>query len=267
MAKRALEHVRRMRGGAQAHLLRCQDEHYYVTKFRNNPQHVRVLANEMLAARLAEALGLPVARPEVVEVGRELIEGTAEMKLHIRGQWEKCAPGFQFGSRFPGKPGRAVIYDLLPDDRLGTVENLADFAGMLLLDQWACNTNGRQVLFVSEPHRGPGYRALMIDQGFCFNAGEWNFPDSPLRGLYHRHRVYAAIRGWKDFEPYLSRLEVLPPRVLDEAAAGVPPEWYNADTEAMTRLLEQLDRRRSRIRELITAARDSSRQPFVNWSE
>ena len=266
MAKRALEHIRRMRGGAQAHLLRCHDDAYYVTKFQNNPQHIRILANEMLAAGLADALGLPVARPEVVEVEADLIDATADLRLHIRGKWEKCVPGFQFGSRFPGAPGRALVYDLLPDERLAEVENLSTFAGILLFDQWTCNTNGRQVLFVSEPHKRRGYRVLMIDQGFCFNAGEWDFPDSGLRGLYHRHRVYHQIRGWESFEPYLSRLEALPPRALDEAAAAVPPEWYNADNEAMTRLLEQLDRRRARIRELIGGAKDSTRQPFPHWS-
>jgi hypothetical protein len=163
-------------------------------------------------------------------------------------------------------PGRALVYDLLPDERLAEVENLADFAGLLLFDQWTCNTNGRQVLFVAEPHKRPGYRTLMIDQGFCFNAGEWNFPDSPLRGLYYRQRVYAGVRNWESFEPYLSRLEALSPRALDEAAASVPPEWYNADTDAMTRLLEQLDHRRRRLRELLLVARNSSRQPFAHWS-
>lgn len=266
MPKRALEHVRRMRGGAQAHLLRCEDERYYVTKFQNNPQHTRILANEMLAARLADALGLPVARPEVVDVVADLIKGTPDLRVQIGGRWEKCIPGFQFGSRFPGEPGRAVIFDLLPDERLAQVENLEAFAGMVLFDQWTCNTNGRQVLFVAEPHTGGRYRALMIDQGFCFNAGEWSFPDSPLRGLYYRHRAYESIRGWQSFEPYLTRLEAMGPQVLDEAAASIPSEWYNADTEAMTRLLEQLDRRRRRIRELLTAVKNSSRQPFVNWS-
>ncbi len=266
MAKRAVEHVRRMRGGAQAHLLRCDDSHYYVTKFQNNPQHLRILANEMLGTRLANALGLPAARPEVVEVKPALIDGTAELRVHKAGRWEKCLPGFQFGSRFPGEPGLSVVFDLLPDERLGEVENVADFAGMVLFDQWTCNTNGRQVLYVSEPHRRRGYRAVMIDQGFCFNAGEWSFPDSPLRGLYHRHRVYANVRGWESFEPWLTRLEALSPRALDEAAASVPPEWYNHDIEAMNRLLEQLDSRRQRIRELITAARNSSRQPFPHWS-
>ncbi|MFQ5779113.1 MAG: phosphatidylinositol kinase, partial [Terriglobia bacterium] len=174
--------------------------------------------------------------------------------------------GFQFGSRFPGPLPQTVVYDLLPDEQLGRVENVADFARMLLFDQWTCNTNGRQVLFVATPHERRGYRALMVDQGFCFNVEQWNFPDSPLRGLYHRHRVYAGVCGWEAFEPCLSRLEALSPSVLDEAAAAVPPEWYNVDTEAMTHLLGQLDHRRGRIRELLTAVKDSYRQPFPHWS-
>ena len=254
-----------MRGGAQAHLLRCDDQDYYVTKFQNNPQHLRVLANELLGGLLAEALGLPVARAEVVDVAAELIENTAELRVYQQGRWTACFPGFQFGSRFPGRPGPTVVQDLLPDDKLPEVDNLAAMAGMLVFDQWTCNCNGRQVLFVSEPHKRSGYRGLMIDQGFCFNAGEWNFPDSPLRGIYHRRRVYGHVRGWAGFEPWLSRLEELPPSVLDEAAARIPPEWYEADTDALTRLLEQLDRRRTRIRELLRGVKDCSYQPFPNW--
>ena len=43
MPIQALHHVRRMRGSAQAHLIRCDDGHFHVVKFQNNPQHVRVL--------------------------------------------------------------------------------------------------------------------------------------------------------------------------------------------------------------------------------
>lgn len=265
MSKRAVEYVRRMRGGAQAHLLRCEDQAYYVTKFQNNPQHLRILANEMLAAQLATALGLPVGRPEVVEVPGELVAHTPELRIQIGGRWEPCREGFQFGSRFPGEPERVLVHELLPEERLAEVENLAAFPGILLFDQWTCNTDGRQVLFLSEPAKGRGCRALMIDQGFCFNAGEWNFPDSPLRGLYPSHRVYASVRGWPSFEPYLTRLEALPVAVLDEAATTIPPAWYAADRVALGRLLEELDRRRARIRERILSVRDSTRQPFPNW--
>jgi hypothetical protein len=51
----AVQHLRRLRGGAQSHLLRASDGASYVTKFQNNPQHIRVLANEMLATRLGLA--------------------------------------------------------------------------------------------------------------------------------------------------------------------------------------------------------------------
>ena len=49
----ALEQIRRMRGGAQSHLMRCSDGNYYVVKFQNNPRHPRILVNEMLGTRLA----------------------------------------------------------------------------------------------------------------------------------------------------------------------------------------------------------------------
>ena len=81
----AVQHVRRMRGGAQGHLMRCSDGNFYVVKFRNNPQHLRVLANEMLATRLAEAAGLPVPGTEVVEVGDWLVEHTPELSIQLAG--------------------------------------------------------------------------------------------------------------------------------------------------------------------------------------
>ena len=53
MPVEAVQHVRRMRGGAQAHLMRADDGHFYVVKFQNNPQRLRVLANEVRTARMA----------------------------------------------------------------------------------------------------------------------------------------------------------------------------------------------------------------------
>jgi hypothetical protein len=64
----AVRHLRPLRGGAQSHLLKASDGACYVTKFQNNPQHIRVLANETLATNLGLALGLPLPRVEVIEV-------------------------------------------------------------------------------------------------------------------------------------------------------------------------------------------------------
>jgi hypothetical protein len=35
MPTQAVQHIRRMRGGAQSHLMRCADSNYYVVKFPN----------------------------------------------------------------------------------------------------------------------------------------------------------------------------------------------------------------------------------------
>jgi len=72
----AIQHLRPLRGGAQSQLLRACDGCCYVTKFQNNPQHIRVLANEMLATNLGLALGLPMPRVEVIVVSDWLIEHT-----------------------------------------------------------------------------------------------------------------------------------------------------------------------------------------------
>ena len=285
----AVEHVRRMRGGAQAQLMRCDDNGYYIVKFQNNPQHLRILANEMLATRLAARLGLCVPRVEVVEVRPEMIAYTPDLVIQLGLGRTPCATGKQFGSQYPGHPAWMTVHDFLPDEQLGAVRNLPDFLGALAFDKWTCNTNGRQAIFFRDPEELAGgppsespavatgavpspppyavpYTAMMIDFGFCFNAGEWDFPDAPLRGLYTRQRVYAGVTGIEAFEPWLDRLEnQITERVLGEEAAQIPPEWYAGDWDLLEQLLERLYARRKRIGELLLSARNSGRDPFPNW--
>jgi hypothetical protein len=254
-----------MRGGAQSQLMLGADGNLWVVKFQNNPQHLRVLANELIATRLAAAVGLTVPATDVVEVTEWLAANTADMQMDlVRGGRERCAAGLQFGSQFVGglMPGQVVDY--LPESQLDEVRNVAEFAGMLCIDKWAGNCNGRQAVFERRP-RERKYRATFIDQGFCFNAGEWTFPDSPLRGVYARNRVYARVTGWQSFEPWLSRVEAMDAAVLWQIAEAVPPEWYGGDTAVIERLMEQMLRRRSRVRELIASFRDSNREPFPMW--
>ena len=274
---RALEQIRRMRGGAQSHLMRCADGHYYVVKFQNNPQHRRILVNELLGTRLASRLGLPTAPVAIIEVSEELIRLTPDLVMEHPRHRFPCHAGAQFGSRYPGDPRRLTLHDFLPDQQLRQVENLHDFAGMLVFDKWTCNTNGRQTLFLTDMSSTGGtavdvagtssgasapsgavgpYRTLMIDQGFCFNAGEWKFPDAPLRGLYARNRVYESITGMQSFGPWLERLEQrITERVLDDISRDIPSEWYEDDYDSLLRLMEQIFRRRTRVPELLLEAK------------
>jgi hypothetical protein len=260
----AIEQIRRMRGGAQGQLMRCDDGGYYVVKFQNNPQGTRILANELLATRMAERLGLPTPPAAVVEVRESLIENSDEMVIQLGRGRARYKAGLQFGSRYPGSPAECAVYDFLPDESLRETSNLRDFCGMLAFDKWTCNTNGRQAIFFRRAG-SEKYEAQMIDNGFCFNAREWNFPDAPLRGLYTRHRVYESVRGIDSFEPWLARIEKMDVSTLGGMADEIPPGWYNSASDALQKMVEQLARRRTLVRDLIVSAWKSSAQPFLNW--
>ena len=111
----AVEHIRRMRGGAHAHLMRCSDEAYYVVKFQNNPQHTRVLANEVLGSVLAGRLGLPTTPFAVIEVREDLIRLTEGLVMQVGLSRTPWRAGLQFGSRYPGDSAETTVFDFLPD--------------------------------------------------------------------------------------------------------------------------------------------------------
>jgi hypothetical protein len=260
---RAIEHVRRMRGGSQPHTLRCSDGHYYVAKVPNNPQGVRILVNELLGSRLAALLRLPVAIGRVILVEQELIRYSPEMVIQNNLGETPCQAGMWFGSCYPVDPRFGEVDDLLP---LSETTNHVDFLGMLVFDKWAGNTDGRQVVF-SRNRECRHFTAVMIDQGFCFNATEWNFPDSPLRGRYCRTGTYDGVKGMDSFEPWLSRLESeIDENALLSAAHGIPPEWYEGQADSLCDLLEKLDHRRRIVRELLWATHNSYHQIFPNWT-
>ena len=155
--------------------------------------------------------------------------------MSIRGWWStrrncawNCAgtrcclpPGLSFGSQYVISPMEGQVYDYLPETMIATVRNLRDFAGALALDKWTCNANGRQAAFWKKA-RERKFTASFIDQGYCFNAGEWNFPDAPLRGVFGRNDVYACITGWDSFEPWLGKIESFPESSLWPLAEEIP---------------------------------------------
>lgn len=262
----AVQHLRPLRGGAQSHLLRTSDGFCYVTKFQNNPQHIRVLANEMLATNLGLALGLPMPRVEVIEVSDLLIGHTEELRIELGGFKTPCRSGKQLGSLYVGCESPGMTFDYLPRELLQGVRNLSDFARVLVLDKWTCNSDGRQAIFWKPPRR-QRYTATFIDQGYCFNAGEWSFPDYPLRGVYANNCVYEGVTRWEAFEPALTRAEEMDADTIWRCAAEIPEQWYDGDRDGLHRLVKVLHHRRGAIRKLIADFRRSSRNPFPNWRE
>ncbi len=270
----ALRLVRKMRGGAQAHLLECSDGNAYVTKFLNNPQHRRILANEWVSSAFLKYLGLSTPEAAVVNVTPEFLEANPEVFIQAGKERVAVTPGWHFGSRYPGEVTRTVVYDFLPDALLPKVANVGEFVGMLAFDKWMGNADSRQAIFfrarVSEwgPVGAPerlGFVAQMVDNGYVFEGPHWRFGESAIQGLYFRTLVYAGVRGLNAFEPWLERIRHFPDTVVDQALKTMPSAWLEGDEEAFEKLLNQLMRRRARVADLIADCRSARGNPFPEW--
>lgn len=262
----AVQHIRKMTGKTQAHLMRASDGHLYVTKFSNNPLGIRVLASEFLATKIGLFLGLPMPEVAVIEVSDPLTKETPGLQMETEDrQIIRCDSGRHLASRYIGDVWKDRVFDYMPTSMFGRVKNRADFLKILPFDKWLSNCDHRQAIFISKAGERQ-YRAIFIDQHDCFDGARWQFLDYADRGLYDNgHHVYEAVRGWESFEPTLSQIEKFPIDDLQRIASEVPAEWYGSDRDALSRLIEALDSRRAIVRNLILALRDCPCQPFANW--
>jgi len=268
--------IRKMRGGAQAHLLECSDGGFYVVKFVNNPQHRRILINEWLANSFLRYLQIHVPETSLIEVSAEFIDSTPDLYFLVGPRREPVQAGLHFGSRLAVHPERVAIFDFLPDKLLAKVENRVDFLGTLVFDKWVGNADSRQAVFFrarakswtpikGEPPSRVGFFAQMIDHGFSFNGPHWQFGDSPLQGLYFRTSVYDEVRSLDSFQPWLDLVTNFPEEVIDSAWKEIPREWLEEDEEALEQLLLQLLKRRSHVTSLVEQVRGKRATAFVNW--
>jgi hypothetical protein len=69
----ARRHIRKMRGGAQSHLLEADDGRFYIVKFQNNPQHRRILVNELVASTFLRYLEISTAETALIHVTSEFL--------------------------------------------------------------------------------------------------------------------------------------------------------------------------------------------------
>lgn len=276
MPIRARRHIRKMRGGAQAHLIECDDSAYYVVKFASNPQHRRILPNEIVASVLLNYLQISAPETAVVEIQQEFVAEFPEASTQLGTRITPVQPGWHFGSKYPGDPGRVATYDFVPDQLLSQVANSREFLGALVFDKWMGNADARQAIFFRAPlqqwlparqssPRKTGFVALMIDHGYVFNGPHWEFVNSPVQGLYSRKTVYNQVYSLDDFQPWLDQVIHFPDHVIDTALRRTPAQWLEGDEDAFDRVLEDLYKRRKRVPDLIAETRRAKVNPFANW--
>jgi hypothetical protein len=276
-AVRAVRFVRKMRGGSQAHLLHCDDDYFYVVKFRNNPQGRRLLVNEWIASLYLRHLQICGPDVAMVSLSDDFLEANPDVHMHFGRGRLAVESGIHFGSRYVGDGRKVSVCDFLPDTSLKHVANWKEFAGVMAFDKWLGNVDARQAVFLSnsslsersssnsDPARRGRYVAYMIDHGQVFGGALWRFADSPLQGLYFRPDVYRSVRSLDDFQPWLDRILHFPEAVCQQALKNLPEVWLQQDAHALDTLLAKLMSRRNRVPELICEARRGRIDVFPQW--
>lgn len=268
--------IRKMRGGAQSHLLECDDGHFYVVKFRNNPQHRRILVNEWIASVFLQFLGISTPETAIVNLSADFLSANPDVHIQLGSRRQGIEAGWHFGSRYPGNPAKVMVYDFVPDLLLDKVVNRHEFLGVLVFDKWIGNADARQSIFfrarlqqwspsTSGQVARAGFVAHMMDHGYVFDGPHWTFSDSPLQGLYFRPSVYRNVSSAGDFQPWLDRVVNFPEEIVDQALKQVPPEWLEGDESPLEAMLEKLMSRRRRVPDLIRDCQRGRINPFPNW--
>jgi hypothetical protein len=261
----AVQHIRKMTGKTQAHLMRASDGNLYVTKFSNNPLGVRVLASEFFATKIGISLGLPMPEVAVIEVPTFLVDNTPALQMETEDREViRCAPGQHLAIRFVGDVWKDRVFDYMPKAMFGRVTNAADFPRVLAFDKWLGNCDHRQAVYVGRAGKR-GYKAIFIDQHDCFDGAKWQFLDHPEKGVHCGKHAYEAVTGWNSFGPTLNRIEKFDVDDLRRLASEVPVRWYEFDQDALSCLIASLCKRQTVIRDLITGFRNCSPRPFPTW--
>jgi len=124
-----------MRDGAQSHLLEACDGRFYIVKFQNNPRHRRILVNEPVSSVFLHYLQISGADAVVIEVTDSFLRENPAVTIALGARNIPVAPGWQFGSLYPGNRARVAVYDFVPDAVLDKVRNLEDFLGALVVEK------------------------------------------------------------------------------------------------------------------------------------
>jgi hypothetical protein len=268
--------IRKMRGGAQSHLIAGEDGEFYVVKFTNNPQHRRILVNEWLANAFLRYLQIHVPQTALIQVSESFLDQNPDVYFSLGSRKVRPQPGMHFGSKMSVNPEKVAVFDFLPEKLLEKVENRVEFLGALVFDKWVGNADSRQAVFFRAraktwtPLKGDapariGFFAQMIDHGFAFNGPHWEFQDTPLNGLYFRTSVYEEVTSLDSFQPWLDMVTNFPVEVIDAAWKEIPREWLDEDEDELEKLLERLLKRRPKVGALIEEVRRQRASAFPNW--
>ncbi len=253
-----------MRGGAQSLLVRDEGGNAYIAKCVGNPQGTRTLINEWIVSRLLTHLRVSTPEIHALRIERG-IPGDHLLEFDMGNRKVPIAPGVHLGSRCPVDPQQTAVFDFLPRRLLHKIVNLPDLLLAFAFDKWVNQTDSRQAIFVRERSQTTAsFRTYLIDHGHSFGGSRWEFCDGALNGLYGDRAIYDNPDASSECHRAVDRINRLQESCVFSIEKEVPSEWLQpGDREEMTRLLELLCGRRTKLHDTIDRALQQVQQAGI----
>jgi hypothetical protein len=234
-------------GATSPQLFRAGDGKLYVVKLQNNRLGPKVLANELVGARLGEMLDLCFPAGTIIKIGEELVKSSRRLRA------AKVSPGRHFACQYLS----GVRY--LTPQNLPKAVNKDDLAGVMLFDHLLLNPdrtmNRKNLLLRREAH---GHRIYAIDNSHLFRRAMWSAEWLKRLGKsvqINRYRTYGAMfRRFllpRYFDRYLMKINGITDAELTKLVADIPQEWLPHASEREA-LLEFVMTRRSMADDIVT---------------
>lgn len=227
--------------GGSAHVILFSDGKKYVIKWNGTrKKRAREVVNEYVVGKLAELLSLPVVPFELVNMPKEFIKKTPELK----SKKYKFSSGCHFCSLFIEN---SIVFGDVSENppSKGEVKNREMLAGMSVFDQWVHNFDRTMSNLLLEHLSEGGFYVRMIDHGRCF-PGEYTWSSQTLSLIREYKPDYQEAYRWVisllDDQKVLAFVETiisLPNKSIYEVIQSIPKEWQVSaeDREALYQFL------------------------------
>jgi hypothetical protein len=243
----AVEFIRKMRGGSEPALIRCNDNKLYVVKFFRNRQGPNVLANEVLGSELLSTFNLPTPQWRAVSLSTSFLKENSGAFSETPSGASSIESGLHFGSEFLGSDETGQAYEWLPKGLSRRVANLEDFLGVYIFDVWTNHCDHRQSIFITGDANA-SFRAVFIDNGHLCGGPEWKLVSRRGECLSLDRRFQATGFPEQAIEAWISRLESLSSTSIFNVIPRIPRFWYSGNID---NVVDSLIRRLSLLRTLL----------------
>ncbi len=213
-------------GGSRSHIMASEDGSIFFVKFKENPQGIRVLVNELVANKIACLLDLPCPEGFIAELGERFLLASKISPM----DGKTISPGQHFCCRQIEN-----IYHGVPRNLIPNVKNTKHFPGIILFDMFVNNSDrnsdGNYLIVNAKDN---SYELCIIDHGHCFGNPVWDTTITDRVGTWSQSILPPManyIRGFNPFQEYIEKVKTLSNKLFSSMVADIPNEWEINESE------------------------------------